>query len=101
MAAPTIRIQGVEYPLPDDFTFGDLSLFKRMGVANVGAIRDEQELFSDPDAIRALLLIVKRRAGEQIDEAAIDEIKLSEITFVEGTDADPPTRPVAAKKRGG
>lgn len=88
-----VKIDGREYPVPDRWTLGEQALFKTIAGVRMMEL-DEAMRAGDPQALMALFLIVKRRAGEK---ATVEDVeRVTDFEFigevVEG-DAVPPPVP--------
>lgn len=82
-----IKIDGIEYDVPEDFTLGEMRTIKRFTGLDIDGF--EQASGSDPDAISALVYIILKRADPDTTEEAVEGISISAIEEVEG-DAGPP-----------
>ena len=92
--ASTITIEGTEYELPTKFTIGELKTFKE-----VGADMPDGGGGFDAFQLVAMIVIVKRRAGEVVDIAALDELTTEDFTVV--VDELPPPPRAARRGNGG
>jgi len=91
--ASSITIEGTRYEIPDQFTIGELKTFKE-----VGADLPDGEGAFDAFQLVAIIVIVKRRAGEVVDVASLDELTTAQFT-VEVEEPPPPNR--AARRANG
>lgn len=91
-----IIVQGVRYPVitPEDLTLGEMEDAAKLGVNLSRTVQDGP----DPLWLRAMILILKRRAGEDIDPESLRALRFADLEF-EGDedDADPP--PNRAQRR--
>ncbi len=74
-----LDISGVKYPIPEEFTYGELSLIKRVAGVRVKELGAALEA-GDTDVIVALAMIVLKRAGIDANESKLMALKAGEIS---------------------
>jgi hypothetical protein len=91
-----VRIDGKEYRLEGQLTLGEQQVFKQVGGIRLGELEDAMTN-GDPDTLVALVIIMRRRAGETCtieDAQSVTALEfIDEPTTV--VDAGPPPVPVA------
>ena len=101
---PEIVIDGTAYPLPNgDFNGHEWAILKRVGGTTAGNL-DKARENGDILVIYAFALIAKRRAGQDISDDDILNVKLEKIEL-KGVDEDTPAEseedPMAAGDEAG
>lgn len=85
-------IGGADYPVPDEFTYRELGIIKRIAGVRAGELMAAL-IAGDTDIVVALAIIVMRRAGKRVDEDALLDGELGSIELHsddEGDENDPP-----------
>lgn len=88
-----VKIDGTEYVLDGEMTLGEQQVFKRVGGIRLAEMEDALQ-HGDPDALVALVIILKGRAGETCTVEEAQQVR--SLEFVETTvedDAVPPPGP--------
>lgn len=90
-----VKIDGTEYVLDGELTLGEQQVFKRVGGIRLAEMEDALE-HGDPDALIALVIILKGRAGEPCTIEQAQQVTSLEFVTDEATgDAVPPPAPAA------
>lgn len=90
-----VKIDGAEYVLDGEMTLGEQQVFKRVGGIRLAEMEDALQ-HGDPDALVALVIILKGRAGESCTVEEAQQVR--SLEFVESAgeaDAVPPPAPAA------
>ena len=90
--ASSITIEGTRYEIPEKFTIKELKTFREVG-ADLPTGEDAFDAFQ----LVAIIVIVKRRAGEVVDVAALDELTTDDFTVAV---EDPPMNRAARRANG-
>lgn len=88
-----VKIDGKEYKLEGQMTLGEQRVFKEVGGIRLGELEDAMTN-GDPDTLVALVMILKRRAGETC--TLEDAEAVADLEFVENEQADAVPPPVPA-----
>ena len=76
-----IKIDGQEFPFPEDFTFREMNLVKRTTGLRAGQIYDELER-GDSDVVFAMAVIALRRANPLADVETLFDSKIEQIELI-------------------
>lgn len=83
------KFAGVEYPVPDSFTFGEARTIKRLTGMTL-AEADKQFITdgSDPDCTFALFLVSVQRVRPNVTQAELEDVDMSDVEL----EIDPPAK---------
>ena len=90
----TIKINGDPYPLPDNFTFREMHVIKRMTGLRAGEIYPAL-MAGDTDVAAAFALTALRRQHPRASEDEILDLPLDEVVIDFGEEEESDERPPA------
>ncbi len=76
---PRVVIDGNEYPIPQSFTFKEMSLIKRLSGVRAGELQQAMDA-GDTDLMAAIAIIAMRRSGAEVDEAKFFDADIGSVT---------------------
>jgi hypothetical protein len=76
-----IKIDGQEFPFPEDFTFREMNLIKRLTELRAGQIYDELAK-GDSDVIFAFAVIAQKRANPLVDEDSLFDQPIESVELI-------------------